>query len=311
MSVTLKTAVLIGLAVLALGLGSYAVWGDHLSMAARMVSAYRAARTFQARYPHFERDVAFDPGMEPRLDVYWPTTGDEHPVLVFVHGGSWKDYDKDLFAPVAMKLVPEGMVVVIPDYTHYPDAGYEQMAAEVAAALNWTLESIQDYGGDPSRVVVAGHSAGGHLASLALLDERFLAVHGRSATELCGLVGMSGVYDVQAEYDYYARQGVMPQLIAEVMGGGDNLAAASPVRYVRPDLPPVLLIHGTEDETVPPSIAREFHTALKQAGAESRLDLMAGVGHSDYLLDALGRERAPLVAGLIAFVDQCAGAGGP
>ena len=311
MSVTRKTAVLIGLAVLALALGSYAAWGGQLSMAARMVSAYRAARSFQARYPYFERDVAFNPGMEPRLDVYWPATGDEHPVLVFVHGGSWKDYDKDLFAPVAMKLVPEGMVVVIPDYTLYPDAGYEQMAAEVAAALDWTLENIQDYGGNPRRVVVAGHSAGGHLASLALLDERFLAAHGRSATDLCGLVGMSGVYDVQAEYDYYARRGMEPRLITDVMGGRDNLAAASPVRYVRPDLPPVLLIHGTEDNTVPPSIAQDFDKALQQAGAESRLILLAGAGHSDYLLDALGRENAPLVAGLVTFVDGCAEAAGP
>ncbi len=179
-----NTALLAGLALLALGLVAYLAWGEQISIAARLVKAYRAARSFQARYPHFERDVIFDPDMEPRLDVYWPPTGEGHPVLVFVHGGSWKDYSKDLFAPVAMKLVPEGIVVVIPDYTLYPEAGYEEMAAEVAAALNWTLENVAAYGGDPRRVVVAGHSAGAHLASLALLDERFLAAHDRRADEL-------------------------------------------------------------------------------------------------------------------------------
>ena len=300
-----KAAVLAGLVLVVLALAAYAAWGQQISTAVRMVSAYRAARSFQARYPHFERDVAFDPEMKPRLDVYWPATGDGHPVLVFVHGGSWKDYKKDLFAPVAMKLVPEGMVVVIPDYTLYPEAGYEQMTAEVAAVLDWTLENAETYGGDPRRVVVAGHSAGAHLASLALLDERYLGVHGREADDLCGLVGMSGVYDVQAEYDYYAARGVAPRLIVEVMGGQENLAAASPVRYVRPDLPPVLLIHGTEDETVPPSIAREFQAALEQAGAASRLELLAGAGHTDYLLDALGGERGPLVAGLVDFAGRC------
>ena len=305
-----NAALLAGLALLALGLVVYLAWGDQISMAVRLLKAYRSGRSFQARYPHLERNVAFDPEMEPRLDVYWPATGEGHPVLVFVHGGSWKDYDKDLFAPVAMKLVPEGMVVVIPDYTLYPGARYEQMAAEVAAALNWTLENIQAYGGDPRRVVVAGHSAGAHLASLALLDERYLRVYGRSADELCGLVGMSGVYDVQAEYDYYAARGIEPQIIIDVMGGRQNLAAASPVRYVRPDLPPVLLIHGTEDKTVPPAISQEFHAALEQAGAVSRLKLVAGAGHSDYLLDALGRDRAPLVADVVAFVSECAEAGG-
>jgi acetyl esterase/lipase len=302
-----RTAVLLtGLALLAVGLAAYVAWGQQMSMAVRMLSAYRAARSFQARYPFFERNVAYHPQMEPRLDVYWPPTGQGHPVLVFVHGGSWRDYNKDLFAPVAMKLVPEGMVVVIPDYSLYPEARYEQMAAEVAAALEWTLENVQAYGGDPRRVVVTGHSAGAHRAALALLDERYLRAHGRSAGELCGLVGMSGVYDLQATYDYYLARGTEPQLILEVMGGRENLAAASPIEYVRAGLPPVLLIHGTEDETVPASISREFHAALEQAGTTSRLRLLAGAGHVDYLLDAIGHERRPLVADLVAFVEECA-----
>jgi acetyl esterase/lipase len=302
-----RTAVIVaGLAVLAVGLVVYVAWGQQMSMAVRMLNAYRAARSFQARYPFFERNVAYHPQMEPRLDVYWPATGEGHSVLVFVHGGSWRDYNKDLFAPVAMKLVPEGLVVVIPDYTLYPEARYEQMAAEVAAALSWTLENAQDYGGDPRRVVVAGHSAGAHLAGLALLDERYLGAHGRRASDLCGLVGLSGVYDLQATYDYYLARGTEPRLILEVMGGRENLAAASPIEYVRANLPPVLLIHGTQDETVPASISREFHAALEQAGARSRLRLLAGAGHADYLLDAIGQERRPLVADLVAFVKECA-----
>lgn len=300
-----NVAVLVGLALLALGLIVGLAWGKQISAAARLLNAYRAARSFQARYPYFERDVAFGPGAEPRLDVYWPATGEGHAALIFVHGGSWKDYDKNLFAPVAMKLVPEGMVVVIPDYTLYPEARYEQMVREVAAAVNWTLENIATYGGDPKRVVLTGHSAGAHLASLALLDERYLGAHGRHADELCGFIGMSGVYDVQAEYDYYAAQGLTPQLIVEVMGGRDNMAVASPIRYVRPDVPPVLLIHGTRDETIPASISQAFHAALEQAGATSTLELLEGAGHSDYLLDALAGESAPLVRDVVDFLDRC------
>ena len=140
-----NAALLAGLTLLALGLVASLAWGRQISTAVRMVGAYRAARNFQASYPHLDRDVAFDPDMDPRLDVYWPATGEGHPVLFFVHGGSWKDYDKNLFAPVAMKLVPEGMVVVIPDYTLYPDARYEQMAGEVAHELNTPLANILGY----------------------------------------------------------------------------------------------------------------------------------------------------------------------
>jgi acetyl esterase/lipase len=296
----------LGVATLAaLGLGAGWVYRDAVVSYAQLARAYFAARRFHAQYEHLERNVAFHPQMAPRLDVYSPPSGTGHPVLFFVHGGSWKDYDKELFAPVAMKLLPEEMVVVIPDYTLHPDAGYEQMVDEVAAALSWTLEQIDQYGGDPGRVVVAGHSAGAHLAGLAVMDPRFLAAFGHSHAEICGFVGMSGVYDVQAEYDYWLTQGTFPRVIVEVMGGEDNFLQASPIHYVRPGLPPILLIHGQEDETVPLSIATDFHAALQAAGATSSLVAYPGLGHADYLFAALSQERAQLVADITAFVRRC------
>jgi acetyl esterase/lipase len=289
-------------ALAAVGLGAAFVYRDQIAFWWQLLKAYRVSRQFYAEYEHVEKDVVFHPEMGPRLDVYSPPTGEGHPVLFFVHGGSWKDYDKALFAPVAMKLLPEGMVVVIPDYTLYPDAGYEQMAGEMAAALSWTLDNAARYGGDPARVYVAGHSAGAHLAALAVMDPRFLAAHDHSAAEVRGLVGMSGVYDTRAEYDYWQAQGVYPEVLVDVMGGEERFAAASPIRYVRPGLPPILLIHGDEDETVPVGIATAFHTALQEAGAPSTLKIYAGSGHTDFLFAALTEERASLIADLAAFV---------
>lgn len=302
----LRKAVGLGVAALAaLGLGAGWVYRDVVASYAQLARAYYAAQRFYAQYEHLEKNVAFHPQMAPRLDVYSPPSGAGHPVLFFVHGGSWKDYDKELFAPVAMKLLPEKMVVVIPDYTLYPDAGYEQMAGEVAAALSWTLEQIDRYGGDPQRVVVAGHSAGAHLAGLALMDPRFLDAYGHSHAEVCGFVGMSGVYDVQAEYDYWLAKGSFPRVIVEVMGGQENFRQASPVHYVRADLPPILLIHGDKDETVPLSVATEFHAALQEVGATSALEVYLGLGHADYLFAALSQERSRLVADIAAFVGRC------
>jgi acetyl esterase/lipase len=292
-------------ALAALGLGAAWIYRDTVASYLQLARAYYAARRFSARYEHVARNVAFHPEMAPRMDVYAPPSGTGHPVVFFVHGGSWKDYDKELFAPVAMKLLPENIVVAIPDYTHYPDAGYEQMAGEVAAALSWTLEWIDQYGGDPERVVVAGHSAGAHLAALALMDPRFLADHGHSHSEVCAFVGMSGVYDVQAEYDHWLAQGAFPEVILEVMGGVENFPLASPIHHVRADLPPILLIHGEKDKTVPLSIARQFHAALQAAGAASELEVYAGWGHADYLFAALSQSRPRLVADIAAFVQRC------
>lgn len=294
-----------GIAVLVLvGIGTVFVYREQISFWWQLLNAYLVSRQFYAGYEHLEKDVAFHPQMQPRLDVYSPPSGTGYPVLFFVHGGSWKDFHKELFAPVAMKLLPEGMVVVIPDYTLYPDAGYEQMVDEMAAALSWTLENVERYGGDPGRVVVAGHSAGAHLAGLAVMDPRFLSAYGHSAAEIRGLIGLSGVYDVQAEYDFWSDQGTYPEVIVEVMGGQEHFAQASPATYVRPDLPPVLLIHGDRDETVPVSIAVDFYTALQSAGAASELEIYAGLGHADYLFAALARERSRLVDDIAAFVRR-------
>lgn len=289
-----------------LGIGLYLAYRDEISFYVKLLQTFRISQRFYSEYPHLARDVAFHPDIAPRLDVYSPPSGSGHPVLVFVHGGSWKDYDKILFAPVAMKLLPEGMVVVIPDYTLHPDAGYEQMADEVAAALAWTLEKIEEYGGDPRRVVVAGHSAGAHLTGLALMDPRFLSAHGRSRNEICGWIGLSGVYDVQAEYDYWLARGTTPKVIVDVMGGEQNFAEASPLSHARADLPPILLIHGEEDKTVPVGIARDFYGVLQAAGADSSLTIYPEAGHSDYLLAALSEERAPIVAEIAQFVQRCA-----
>ncbi|MEZ4636043.1 MAG: hypothetical protein R2856_13950 [Caldilineaceae bacterium] len=83
--------------------------------------ASRAGTQFCESYEHIGRDIAYHPGRDERLDVYSPATGTDHPVLIFVHGGGWDSYDKKLFTPVAMKLLPHDLVVVIPNYTLYPD----------------------------------------------------------------------------------------------------------------------------------------------------------------------------------------------
>ncbi|MBN1583023.1 MAG: alpha/beta hydrolase, partial [Anaerolineae bacterium] len=145
---------------------------------ARLRRASRIGKRFYARYEHLVKDVPFHPDLRPRLDVYSPPTGSDHPVLLFVHGGSWQHFDKARFAPVAKRLLTESMVVVMPDHTPYPAADGEQMAGEVAAAVSWTLENVAGYGGDPGRVFVGGQSSGAHLAALAVLAPRFLAAYG-------------------------------------------------------------------------------------------------------------------------------------
>jgi len=283
----------------------------------KLYKAHRIARRFYKRYERLNRDVAFHPEMDVRLDVYSPEEGENHPVeasaptgrcpvLIFVHGGGWSRFNKELFAPAAMKLLPERMVVVIPDHTLYPHAGYEQMTREVAAAVSWTLENVGQHGGDPQRVVVAGHSSGGHLVSLAVMVPRFLEAHGHTRDELRGALYISSGYDLHAQYAYEQTKGGsgdtdLMRTMVGITGGVENFSAASPINYVRPGLPPTLILHGDADQTIPVEIARAFHRALREVGSPSELTVYPGRGHSEILFAALTEERAQIVADIADF----------
>ena len=271
----------------------------------RLLMIYLRAQWFRATYPHLDRDVSFHPEMDVGLDVYAQPEGAGHPVLFFIHGGRWKDFSKDLFAPVAMKLLPEEMVVVLPDHTLHPHARYEQMAREVGAALSWVIEHAARYGGDPGRVVVAGHSSGAHLAALAVMDPRFMTPFGHSVGEVCGFTGISGAYDLEAQYAYERSIGSQAPVMTAVTGGREHFAAASPITHVRADLPPFRLIHGSADRTVPVEISSAFHRALQAAGAQSELLIYPGRGHSELLISALSEDRPRLLRDVSAFVHGC------
>ncbi len=272
--------------------------------------ASRAGDRFYRNYEPGERDVAFTEVSDVRLDVYSPEEGDGHPVLIFVHGGGWDKYDKQLFAPVAMQLVPRDLVVVIPDYTLYPDATYRQMSREVAAAVAWTFDHIDAYGGDPDRVVLSGHSAGGHLSGLVALDGSWLAEFDHSPDELCGWVGLSGVYDVAAQMAFERAGGGEAPVMTAVMEGEENFPAASPITYIRGGAaahPPVIrLIHGALDETVPVSMSTDFAERLEAAGLPVELTIYPESDHADFLFEGLTDDNARVLLDLTETVRGCA-----
>ena len=302
------------LIVLGSSLWLYRRYGSIWMWYARFYKMGLTAGWFYHTYEHVTRDVAFHlqadiqadispgAGNAPRLDVYSPADGTDHPVFVFVHGGGWNSYTKKVFASVAMTLLPQNIVVVVPDYTLHPAGDYEQMVGEVATAICWTLKNINTYGGDLSRVVVAGHSAGGHLAMLATLDPRYLAHLGHSSTEIFGLVGLSGVYDCAVQHQFGQELGVSTQVMEAVMHGPENYRQASPITYVRGDLPPLLLIHGGKDETVPVRLTDDFHIALQRVGASSQVIIYPNADHTDYLFDAFSQQETRFLNDLTAFI---------
>jgi arylformamidase len=112
-------------------------------------------------------DQRYGSGAAQQLDIF-PTTGKNAPVLFFIHGGWWRSLDKRDHSFVAPAFTSGGACVVVPNYTLAPQATIPEIALEMVRALAWTWRHVAQWGGDPSRITVAGHSAGGHLASLML-----------------------------------------------------------------------------------------------------------------------------------------------
>lgn len=108
------------------------------------------------------------------LDVYAPKKADNLPVLVFFYGGSWKSGKKEMYHFLGNRLARRDVIVVIADYPLSPDYQIPAMQESALTAVNWTKDTIENYGGDPDRIFVSGHSAGGHLASLIAVKENGL-----------------------------------------------------------------------------------------------------------------------------------------
>ena len=154
------------------------------------------------------------------------------------------------------------------------------------------MDHIADYGGG-SHIFLSGHSAGAHIVTLLGLDERFLAEQELPLATIRGIVGMSGPYDLLATLADHLAADLNrddPQThLAAIMGGVENLEAASPARYARADAPPMLLIHGTADPLVPPEQAELLTGALQAAGAPVELQIVAEMNHFDMVLSLFGR----------------------
>jgi len=271
----------------------------------RLAGARRLATRFYAECAGLTKNVPYGAQTGRTLDVYRPEVGGGHPVLVYVYGGSWNSGNKELYAPAAQRLLPEGFVLVVPDYTTFPAAGYPTQTEEIAAALAWTLQEVARFGGDPRQVVLVAQSAGAQVAGLCLTDRRYLAAHGHSPAELRGFIGISGVYDMETQLAFERKLRRSEKYVANVIGGRHNAPAASPLTFAGPHVPPTLLIHGDADGTVPLEMSYKFHQRLVEAGSESELIVYAGGGHSGLLFDALAHNPSRLFNEIVTFARRC------
>jgi arylformamidase len=137
-----------------------------------------------------------DGGAAETLDVF-PAANPDAPVLVFVHGGYWRALDKSDVSFVAPAFNAQGAMVVVPNYGLCPAVTIEQIVLQVARAVVWTWRNAAQHGGDPSRMALAGHSAGGHLVTMMLSCRWKELAEEMPLQPLAGALSISGLYDLE------------------------------------------------------------------------------------------------------------------
>jgi arylformamidase len=141
-------------------------------------------------------DLRYGDGAQESLDLF-PAPRAGAPVLVFVHGGYWRALDKSDFSFVAPVFTQAGAMVVVPNYALCPGVTVEHITMQLVRSLQWVWHNAAKHGGDPGRIVVAGHSAGGHLAAM-LLSCRWKQVAEELPAQLVsGALSISGLFDLE------------------------------------------------------------------------------------------------------------------
>ncbi|WP_399680935.1 alpha/beta hydrolase [Xenophilus sp.] len=213
--------------------------------------------------------VPYGPTPAETLDIY-PAERPGAPVFLFIHGGYWRARAARDFACVALGPQARGFTTVLVDYALCPAVTLDEIVRQVRAAAAWVIRHIAEHGGDPRRIVVGGHSAGGQLGAM-LMCTPWRAQYGLPDDPFAGALLVSGLYDIAPlRYSYLQPAIQLDEGIVQ---------RNSPVHHVRRCATPVRLSWGSLEQPAFAQQSQAFHTAWQAAGNRSELAPQDGADH--------------------------------
>lgn len=224
-----------------------------------MPAAAQSHKVTVVRNLDYVADVEYADGKD-RLDLYIPAGVANAPVIFSLHGGALSAGDRAEEVFVGQRFAAAGYLTVVTSYRLSPQVSHPAHIQDAAAAFAWVKRNIRQHGGDPDRIIVIGHSAGAYLGMLLATDSRYLAAHKLSSRDIKGVVPVSGFFWVD-------KPGVAPDRPTYVWGTDRKVwIESSPSRYLRADLPPVLLLDTDGDEAWRQQQNVDMAAALRGAG---------------------------------------------
>jgi acetyl esterase/lipase len=243
-----------------------------------------------------KEDLSYGGNPRQKLDVYTPDhLAGKAPVILFFYGGSWQSGRKEDYLAFGEAFATKGIVVAIADYRVYPEVRYPDFLKDGAAALAYVHAHIAQYGGDPDRIFIAGHSAGGYIAVMLAANPHYLDDAGAKLSWVRGAIGIAGPYDFLPLTD--------PTLIT--IFGGPHREDILPITYVDGKRPPMLLTAGEDDKTVGPGNVTRMAAKLRSFDSPVETRLYPGTSHVGIILSLAPtlRGNTTLRQDIIDFVN--------
>jgi acetyl esterase/lipase len=255
-------------------------------------------------------DVRYGTDPAHRLDVYIPEGAQAESVVIYVHGGAWAIGQKENVDDKATFFVGRGQVFVSvayrlspatpstdPDRVRHPDH-----VTDVGAAIAFVHAHAREWGGDPARIGLLGHSAGAHLVALAATDERFMATAAARAAVRCVFANDTEALDIPAALEGEAGQ----QLAIFENAFGDDAAVwrdASPITHVDAGTPPMLLTR--RGSAARQQILDHYAATLDDAGVRFAIINAVGLSHAEVNQVAGSIDDDVITPTMSAFFDEC------
>ena len=230
-------------------------------------------------------DVPYGPSEDEKLDIF-PAAQPGAPVVVYYHGGAWTRWHKDNNSYQAPAFVARGATFVPVNFGLVPNVDLDELVRQCRAAVQWVYTNISDYGGDPDRLYVAGHSSGGHEVGLLAVTD--WTEWGLPANAITGAVAASGMYELEP---------IRLSSRNKYLSLDDGLVDRNSSQRHLPDrMPPMVIAYGEREQIEFRRHSREFAAELRRRGHDvTELDL-PGLHHFEVAEQFANRDGALLKA---------------
>lgn len=224
------------------------------------------------------------------LDLYRPRTRKDLPVLLFFHGGVWQMGDKEQYRHIGTAFARRGILTAVVNYRLTPTVRHPGHVRDAARAVAWAVRHAAEFGGRPDRVFLSGHSAGGHLVTLLLMDPQYLRAERVDADSLAGVIPLSGVFDLTKAMDDTPQGGAAVYIHPPFGTDRRGLEAASPIKHLRKTPVPLLVLLAGEDYRAMQEQSQRFVETLRRRNLtvtyevidkRGHFELVAGIGTPD------------------------------